>query len=662
MMRNYLRSIISIILIISCISIIDVSILSESCDDQIGSLQFVYHGAAEYDPTYADLIKDYLAEIGIEVIIKNVDWETHIDILFETHNFDITNLWLAGGGYSPDWRFLYSTESESNIFQLSKDIPYQNLSEEMQNLGVTLADFNERQKLYFDWQNLVMDKIIPIVPLNTYQRYSAIWSNIKGYDMQWGLDASSPYMSFEGLHEGQVTSNEFNIQEYMWEDLNPLILDVTGSRTIWDLCSDPIIVWSPDQIPKKNGLVYDWEQIEDNHFKFFMRDNVFWNPSFNVTNRNTSSPPLLTETSPNVWEVTDPSILMYGLKNNEVSNGINQQITAKDAVFTYLVLGNLNISERNDEVQFISNIYVDSEDDLAFHVIIDKDPVTTKIEAYVDFFYGMSQNCLPEFFLNSTRTDVTFSSGKIKTIGLYDDMLKTPQWSTFRNSCFGHGKFMLDYSINNTKIVLSRNPFWFGVGEIDGEEGLKPFVDRINVHIIPYQYDSFEDFKSGLLDIYWSLFPEERAELQSDIRYIIHSEPANYLCFICFNLQRSFIGGEDNFKFLTEQGKENITKACAVRKAISYAINKNEINEIKHEGKNIIANSVIYPYTSFYYYEDIIKYDCDLDKAREWLIAAGYIDTEKITLPTLNYILALLVLPIFIFLKKRKREKVSCLR
>ncbi|NPD90071.1 MAG: hypothetical protein HGN29_15260, partial [Asgard group archaeon] len=343
------------------------------------------------------------------------------------------------------------------------------------------------------------------------------------------------------------------------------------------------------------------------------------------------------------------------LKDGEYSDGTNQQVTAKDAVFTYLAWGNANISEDPSLAEWISDIYVDPADDLAFHVFIDGNPDTPEIEPYIDFFAGMDFNALPEFYLNSTNPSLTYSIGGVKTWGLYDEIVNTNQWQTFSKSCFGNGKYMLDYYEDNVITVHTRSPFWFGVGAIDGVGGKTPYVETVNTRVITYDSASLAEFKAGKLDILGvTVFPEERKLMQEDSRFEVQSEVIDYFLYIAFNLQRSFIGGEDNNIFLTEPGKENYTKACAVRKAICYAIDREEMNNELHDGEHIIVHNPIPPYTAFYYYDDIIKYDYNLDKAREWLAAAGYIKAETTNSTILSCILVIVIFQIFISFKRRK--------
>ncbi|MCG3221162.1 MAG: hypothetical protein H7641_07245, partial [Candidatus Heimdallarchaeota archaeon] len=412
-----------------------------------------------------------------------------------------------------------------------------------------------------------------------------------------------------------------------------------------------LLRWSPDNAPLKTGLIDDWEQMTDDHFKFYMRDNVFWNPSFNVTERTSSSTPLLTG-----GVVTDVGELMLGLKDGEYSDGTNKQVTAIDAVFTYLAYGNLNISEDPSLAEWISDIYVDPLDDLAFHVFVDGDPDTAEVEPFIDFFAGMTFQTLPEFFLNSTDLTVTYSGGGIPTVGMYDDMVNTPQWVAFSESCFGHGPFMLDYYVKNSVTVHTRSPFWFGVGAIDGVGGKTIFVETVNTRVIPDDSASLAEFKAGKLDILGvTSFPEERKLMQADPRFEVQTEIRDYYLFIFYNLKRPFLGGADNFVFLDVPGKEEYTKGVAVRKAMNYAIDREEMNLVLHDGEYTLCHNPMYLYTAFYYYDDVIKYYKDLDAAIEWLGYAGYeLIVEEEPLPILGIVAAIGVGAALLLYRKKK--------
>ncbi|NPD89898.1 MAG: hypothetical protein HGN29_14385, partial [Asgard group archaeon] len=253
---------------------------------------------------YALLVADYLKDINI---IVDIQYSTEIPPL-RNSNWDLLFGEFPWKSEKEDMRSMFTEDGALNIFGLNTEIPYGNESEQLQNLAISTSDPDEGFNALDDWCKLLMDKILPFLPCFGPRMYNAIWSNIEEYDMRWGLAESSPYMNYNGYHEMQESLDEFNFADSMFQDLNPLSSDDDASDFIISLITEPLLIWSPDNAPLKFGLIVDWEQIADDHFKFYMRDNIFWNPSYNITLNHDDSMPI--ESSP----------FMYGLKG-EHSNG-----------------------------------------------------------------------------------------------------------------------------------------------------------------------------------------------------------------------------------------------------------------------------------------------------------------------------------------------------
>jgi len=616
---------------------------SQAAIEPIANLVFKTNGGG-VRPDYGLYIAQYLREIGIEVEVKVEEWTVFVGTLILTRDFDLGVVGLAGGGASPDMFDCYGEDGSLNMFGINTIMPYGNQSENMQIEGVTIVDLEERQQHYYDWQQLMMDKIVPMLPLFAPRSYVATWSNTLGYDGRWGIVDSLPYIEYDGLHEGQVSLTEFSVADAAWRDLNPLQTDDTSSSFIYSLMAEPIVGWSPDLAPLKTSLVNDWEQIDEFHFKFTMRPDVKWNPSYNVTLRDGNSPALNPATTP----------LMEGLKANETSDGTNQYVTAKDAVFTYLAWANAIVSESPSYHNWISACYVDASDPLSFHIEIDGNPATPEIEQYVDFWARLPWEILPEFFLNSSSTEVSYTSGNAQCTGFYTGILETPQWVAYSTSAFGCGKYMLDYAMSSVT-VLQASPYWMGIGVIDGTaQDLD--IETFNVRVIPDISAELAEFKAGKLDLTGlTAFPAERKQMQADPRFEVQSFLTASFTFLFYNLRRPFVGGTDNSVYLDAPGKTEYTKGVAVRKAMNYAIDRDEINQVIHDGEYLISHSVIYPFTAFYYYNDIIKYNRDLKASAEWLNAAGY-DVTPIGVPVPIFgILAAIGAAAFVALYKKKK-------
>ncbi len=602
-------------------------------------------------PDIALFIAYDLKDIGIEVVVKVEEW-SYFPVIPITHDYDIGIFRLGGGGAYPGAKAIWMSDGSLNIFGLGPDIPYQNESEEMQMIQETMVDPSARQTYLYEWQNLVMDKIIPILPLFTEKGYNVVWANTLGYDVRWGLRDSLPYMSYDGYHSGQDNLTEFNFADANWVDLNPLFSADSSSSTIASYLFEPILQMNPDFAPVKTGLVSDWDQIDETHFQFWMMDDVYWNPSYNSTARDDDSIPL---------GDIPAGEYMVGLKDGLPSTGTSHQVTAKDAVFTYLTWANSEISDTTHHHDWISDCYVDPVDELSFHIHIDGNPETVEIEPYADMWAKLTWEVLPEFFLNSTDPTVTYTEGGVECTGLYADMINTPEWIAYSTSAFGCGPYSLDYRIKNYQTVLKRWDGWHGRGAITGETGLSPFIDTITVRIIPDLSAELAEFEAGRLDIAdITTFTGERKMMQADQQYLVNSFNDTSMLFMAYNLRRPFIGGDDNFRYLEQEGKENYTKACAVRKAINYAIDRDEINQVFYDGESFVSHSVIYPSQPFYYYNDIIKYNYDLDTAIEWLEAAGYYYSLETNIDTGAMILTLvLILGISKLITRIRKRKIG---
>jgi len=591
-------------------------------------------------PDYGLCVSQNLQDINIEV--KNEPWWgiNLFDSLW-TDEFDMTFSYFSNIK-TPDMRAYYTENGKLNIFNLNRSIPYQNESEAMQNEAVITTDLQEIQQIYYDWEILLMDKILPLLPLFGPRKYTATWVNTLGFDSRWGLADSLPYMAFDGLHEGQESLAEFNVADDNWRDLNPLQTADTSSSFIYALMSESIVGWSPDFAPLKTSLVTDWEQIDEFHFKFTMRDNVFWNPSYNIIGRDASSDPLDPATTP----------LMKGLKDGEVSNGENQQVTAKDAVFTYLAWANSIVSKNPSYHNWISNCYVDSVDPLSFHIHIDGDPLTPELEYYAYFWSNLHQYILPEFFLNSSDSTISYTSGGVKCTGFYEGILDTCPWIFFSTSAFGCGKYMLDYYVRNPVTVLQASPYWMNFGAIDGtEQDLD--IETINVHIIPDSSAELAEFKAGRLDLCdLTPFPAERKTMQADPRFDVQSILNYGFNLLAFNMQRPNIGGSNNLDWINSTELGDYTKACAIRKAICYAIDRDEMNQVIHNGEYLMNHRPMLVFWSIWNGFFPIKYGRDLDLAWKWMEAAGYENPNQTIFVFLPSCLSVILL---IIIKKKQK-------
>ncbi len=560
-------------------------------------------------------ISQYLRAIGIELEVTTDDW----GIVYPPPGYsdsDMLSIKLTFKNREPDFSFLKQMDFWK-LFPSSYWFPYKEELEEMIRIGPTIESKEERINHYQMLQEFFMDKILLYWPLMVENSFESLYNNTMGYDSNWGWVESSPYMTFNGLHYGQVSTNEFIFADANWRELNPLFTADSSSKFIWDFMAEPLIKIDPSGNPTMYGLVSNWIQHNSSHFQFFMRPNIYWTPSYNVTGRIASSDPLQNAT------------LMSGLKG-EYSTGTNQIVTAKDAVFTLLTWANPTVSEQYYNYEWLQDVYVDSVNPLSFHVLVDGNPNTTETEYYSLLFEKLEISCLPEFFLNSTEEIISYTTTGIECMGLYSDIENSPAWVSFSTTGFSCGKFMLDYYIRNLETVLRRNPFWYGVGAMDGVTGQEPFVETVKVRVIPDISAELAEFKAGKLDrADVSHFPAERKQMETSPLYEVYVTGPYYFHVLAFNV----LGKNwDQFNdiWITEQGYENYTVSLAIRKAICHAIDKYAIANLLLDDY-FQTDCMLPPQLTDWFYEDIqTKYEYDLIEAFKWMKLAGF----NVTIPT----------------------------
>ena len=82
-----------------------------------------------------------------------------------------------------------------------------------------------------------------------------------------------------------------------------------------------------------------------------------------------------------------------------------------------------------------------------------------------------------------------------------------------------------------------------------------------------------------------------------------------------------------DYDFIGFNFKNEILRDKNVRKAIAYAVPKNDIAEVIYLSSAVITDSPINP-SSWLYEEDTVKYDYDLGRAKEMLDQSGWVNTE----------------------------------
>ncbi|MFW9924861.1 MAG: ABC transporter substrate-binding protein [Candidatus Thorarchaeota archaeon] len=492
---------------------------------------------------YMNMIKQNLHQIGIELNIFACDSLTILSHLL-TYDFDILSFSLFGSGIDPvDFDSIYS-ENGMNFPDYSQEMDWNSTLETNEEIGWGTNEWylNNGSKIippyseiriqhYWDWEQYLMDELLPCFPLLTAKGCVAFWSNLKGYNYSKGITQSWGNMYFDGYHSNQIDNSELVISDYQWSNLNPLTSDI-GANSIIDAIFDPLI-WYDSDIP----------------YPHLAKSITFQN------------------------ETTVRIECREGIKWQEDPDGLfpDEYFDAKDVYFTFYMLKNVI---EDTKYQWIKEMNI--VDNMTLDIYIDYDPATTKNDYNPKFYHYLETKILPEHYLNQTQ----LGDGRTPDIS-------HTSYDTFSINPFGTGLFEFSNYVENLETQLNIwDDCWYLNETITSDLDLKwnerfGFLDdftplqKLIIRIVDDYNLMVSDFKQGKSDIEIvtnDYLADEEYLTDSKYNHQIYSSGMNYYLF--FNLGNDLCQLGD----FNPSNNEDISVGLAIRKAICYTINRTEIN------------------------------------------------------------------------------------
>lgn len=178
----------------------------------------------------------------------------------------------------------------------------------------------------------------------------------------------------------------------------------------------------------------------------------------------------------------------------------------------------------------------------------------------------------------------------------------------------GTGPFIFTEIPGNQKVVLKRNNNYHGTDSIGNQ---LPFLDSIIISFLPTKRQELDNFQNGDLSMIIGLPSESIKDLVENQISNFQSNPPKYI------LERSLEMATHYYEFNLNKEPFNNLK---VRKAFSYAINRNKIIEeiLKGEAYGPGIYGITPPSFKGYDITKITGYDFDAEKAKKLLAEAGY--------------------------------------
>ncbi|NHJ86135.1 MAG: hypothetical protein FK734_11785 [Asgard group archaeon] len=537
-------------------------------------------------PDYLNLIKQQLAIIGINLDIILLPWNNFILDLFTYRDFDLFYVGIFGGDSNIDYSEVYSENASFNFFGYDTNYDWDDelstgVNEWYLQQGPLIVppNSNERIQHYYNWQNYLMDEVCPLLPFLVPNNYVGYWSNLEGYNFEDGILQSWGKMFWDGSHNEQITTQELVIADAQWDWFNPIFQYESSARFISSLCLDPLLWFDTDRTIWPH-LAESYTFTDNTTLEIKCRQGIKWAPDFE------------------------------GIFTNEFFD-------ARDLYFTLYIWRYFITStflRWIDDMQII--------DDYTLRISIDSSKFIEGKQPYASCLEDLNLLILPEHYLNQSQ--------------LHDGVtpdITHPSWDIFGNHCFGTGLFELYDYTKDYETILKTNPNSWWLNEeltnnpsLDWARRFGTFDHNLNQLRI-LSSSSFQEtkkmFDAGHVDIMeLSTDYNLKNDYLANPSFDIQSKIDTGFYFLGYNMRevRHPIGSR-----IPTDGNSSISIGLATRKAMNYAINREEINSVVHQGEYAISDYPVSSALGIWLNPNIIQYDYNLEKANYylWIIEPG---------------------------------------
>jgi oligopeptide transport system substrate-binding protein len=245
-----------------------------------------------------------------------------------------------------------------------------------------------------------------------------------------------------------------------------------------------------------------------------------------------------------------------------------------------------------------------------------------------EYYKATADNKTPDFGVEGIKVidDYTIEFHLIKPNALFLTNLARPACFVYpkeaeekygqdmRIKAVGTGPFAIKSVDEDISIILKKNENYHGKDEHGNQ---LPFLDAISIQFIKDKKTELLEFKKGNLDMIYRLPTEYIIEILEEAMTTKQGEIQK------FELQRS---PEMVTQFLTFNNQSKIFNNVNVRKAFSYAIDRDKILDYVLNGEGYASghHGITPPVFNFYNIDQIHGYKLNVDSARYYLAKAGF--------------------------------------
>ncbi|MHA1186257.1 MAG: ABC transporter substrate-binding protein [Candidatus Heimdallarchaeota archaeon] len=569
---------------------------------------------------YLHLLSDQLRAINIELEVEYINLFDYIYMGY-MYAGDISFIRLLGGEYyDPDYTGVYNENGSLNVMGYRTEMDWDN------DLGTGKNEWymkygrhmyppysNERIQHYWNWEQYLMDDLLICQPLFVEKEYQAHWTNLEGYNISKGLIQSWGNMNWDGSHSGQASSNEFVVNDYSFCGYSPNSLVDCPTPDVPDYIFDPLI-WYDGDASANPHLAENFTYLDNKTIEITCRQGIKW--------------------------ASDPD-----------GNFTDEYFDAEDVYFTYAIQTELR---NRYDVSWIESLELIDKYTLRIH--IDEDYLVDERKFNPDYFSTFGEFIMPEHYLNQTQLGD----------GVTPDMSHL-SWEIFQDNPFGTGLFeisSIDVDIGMT-LTERADCWWLNTSitndpALDWENRFGDFsgdINQIRIRNLYIREIILEEFSAGQLSII-DIYGDEVKLADNTYHPDFDMQDRLDWGFTMFTYNcrpQSATGNKDPCP-----NDPSITKGLALRKAISYCMDRQEINEVLYGGYMHITDYPIAERLSIWCNPKIQRYDRNLEFAQEYMYKAGYASlTIDVGFDFLKIITGISIINVFalIVIKRKYKQK-----
>ena len=545
----------------------------------------------------ANFLAQELSKIRIDSIINSQPTGV-FEAELVSRNFDIVFTELEWPGTDVNPSVYFSEMGSGNYWGLDDTMNGGALNEELLSEGLIETDPTNRTKIYHDWQENLMENLLPVIPCYSSVETYVSWDTLTGWDHEDGIIASLPYMEWSDTHIGQLNDSVFIDYLDDWDILNPLFVEDDFAAS---LVAEPLFRIGYNNNPDP-VLATDWVFTEsDTVLTISLRENV-------------------------LWQVDEDNIYT------------TEYFGADDVIFSILAYQEIStVGSYFDWIESVNKI-----NNSAIEITIDGDSDTAGNQPYATALTSLDVLMLPEHYLNVS----------VGVDGLPDT--NDPNWGKYSANGLGTGMYRYvpgKYQEGVEAVFYSRDDWWGSTPEGYNEElDIKQYTFRFLTDLNTIQLE----FEGGNLDINKDYRTTDSA--YDNAPYQKQTRDKFDMTYIGFNL-KSIDCPELGDQTLTEDG--TMSKGLAVRKALAYLIDKQDIESLLDIELSIAESPISIRFGTLVNTEMIV-YDANLETAKEYMLKAGY-NPSTIPTPGFGFLLSLTTIfaisVIFSINKVRKQKK-----